>query len=864
MRGIIILLLIVLNPILILEIPEDKKTIVNHEFEILHATENISGLVDNSTTISWIKSHQKNDGGYGRLGSFWSHGSWTYAGVHALTLLDKTRIDGLASLDNIYNTMIYVQSLGIMNGYRLQDLYQTRLSAFENIYTLNLLGYEPFNKQSIVQELSQTNLTQLPDKDWWDHRIERIFYTVAALKLLDVTDNVNRGNVEGLVNWLNIRQNPDGGWDNIGSDDDPFHLDGTSYVTYTWYAAMTLSYLKVSIPNNETLVKFIQSCQNPDGGFGNRPDGLGSSSDVYYTFAAIETLGIFDEKPVDVNGVIRWLNRLQNYDGGFGDKPQWNSRLYSTYYAIHSLIMLNGTIFEKIRDLPNSDPIPATHHVFSFGMEVSGYAEHFSSESVLIADDLGLDLIGLKTWDVSQSTRANEFAEYYNLSTRTVLSPKFYPENIQINGLGRFSDVSDVIYPPDSDHGGGGILIFEWQEYKDRIKRGHEGGALFFIGSHSRDFDYLIIDDSLENLSGYDLIDGGSLHRGETVRRFPWFERWIGKIPMVANNDASQEFWKLRKEFKTVRTLFIAPNGTLEGFKESILKNRVVVVFKTTNEPGFDDIVLYGSTEATSFLQDHRNEWIWWVDPHSISEVLITPIMHGSSIVPDNSYEWELGNFTGIILRIKNDTQFVSFKLDGQQLNNLTFVNRTDSFTLSSFFYVHLKWIPNGTHVVEVEYVSQDGLDLVKTLIFDTKYPSLHLRQLIHFPNDPTNRDSIIVKVTVIERVPAKQVILWYSVDGKLTWNTVNMSKDENTVYSAIIDKIQPDTIVYYYVEAVNKTANFSRLPRNKMEYASFVVYYERSPEESIYIFTFSMILIVSIMSLLAEFHWNRNARKQS
>ncbi|MFX0195630.1 MAG: prenyltransferase/squalene oxidase repeat-containing protein [Candidatus Hodarchaeota archaeon] len=858
-RGLIILLLVMLNPCLIRE--ASKTTVANHEPEMLRVAENTPRLVDNSTTISWIKSHQKKNGGYGRLDNFWSHGSWTYAAVHALTLLNKTRTDNRLTLpENTYDTMIYVQSLGMGNGYLVP--YRTNFHAFENIYTLNLLGYESFNKQSIVQKLFQANLTLLADTDWYDRSIEEIYYTVAALKLLGVADRANLGDIVGLVNWLKSFQNSDGGWDNIGSDNDPDNLDGTSYVTFTLYAAMTLSYLNVTIPNNDTLVKFIQSCQNSDGGFGNRPDGLGSISDVYYTFTAIQTLAIFDKQPIDVNGAIRWLNRLQNYDGGFGDKPQWNSRLYSTYYAIHSLIMLKGTIYEKIRQPPKSYPIPTTHHVFSYGMEVSGYSEQFSSESVSIANDLGLDLIGIKTRYKLQSTRANEFAEYYNLSTRTVLNPEFHGEKIDVNGLGRFSHVADILYPPDGDSGGVGGTM-EWQDYKNRIKRGHEAGALYFIGSHTRDFDYLIIDDSLESHSGYDIITGGSSH-GEAVRQFPWFERWIGKLPMVANSDAHQEFWNTRKQFKTVRTLFIAPNSTWEGFKEAVFKNRVVVSFKTADTTGFDDVVLYGATEAINHLLDHGNEWIWWGSHDFIFKVLIIPITHGSSVVPDNSYEWDLGNFTGTILRIKNDTQFESFKLDGQQLNNLTFVNRTSSHTLSSFFYVHLERISNGTHVAEVEYVSQDNLKFVKTVIFDVEYSSLYLHELAHFPADTTKQGSIIVKVTAIERVPAKHVILWYSLDEKATWNSVNMSKGENTVYTAIIEKVPPDRAVYYYVEAIDKIGNSFRLPRNKMNFATFVVSYQRTAEEYIYIFIFSVIPIVGIISLLTEFLWNRKVRKHS
>jgi len=521
--------------------------------------------------------------------------------------------------------------------------------------------------------------------------------------------------------------------------------------------------------------------------------------------------------------------------------------------------MLNGTIFEKMRKQPKLDPIPTNHNVFSYGMEVSGYGEQYSSESVLIADDLGLDLIGLKTLDAWQAIRANEFAEYYNLSTRVVLNPEFYPDKIDVKGLGRFSHVADILYPSDGAPGRGGE--FKWQEYKIRIKQGHESDALFFIGPHTRDFDYMIIDDSLETHSGYNLIQGGTIQGENVVCRYPWFERWIGKIPMVSNTDAHREFWELRGHFQAVRTLFIAPNSTWEGFKDSVLKNRVVVAFKTANTPGFDDIVLYGSTEAINFLQDHRNDWIWWESPYP--RAVITPITHGSSIVPDNSYEWDLGNFTGTILRIKG-AKFKAFKLDGQQLYNQTFIDRTNYYKYSSFYYVHLERILNGTHVAEVEYVSGDGLRYVKTLIFDIRYPSLYLRELTHFPAEPTDKDSIKVSITAIERVPAKHVILWYSIDGKLTWNAVSMSKDENMIYSAVIGKMPPETTVYYYVEAVDKADNSIRLPQNNMDYESFVIFYQQSPKDYTHIFTFSVILIVSFMSFYAEFHWNRKARKHS
>lgn len=93
-----------------------------------------------------------------------------------------------------------------------------------------------------------------------------------------------------------------------------------------------------SIPHLETHLNILESCQNPDGGFGNRP---GSVSYMECLFYALVVLGLFGSTKRVYQGALDFISCRQNLDGGFGDEPGRESGLYDAYYALIALNMID-------------------------------------------------------------------------------------------------------------------------------------------------------------------------------------------------------------------------------------------------------------------------------------------------------------------------------------------------------------------------------------------------------------------------------------------------------------------------------------------------------------------------------------------
>jgi len=101
-------------------------------------------------------------------------------------------------------------------------------------------------------------------------------------------------------------------------------------------------YLKGDLSREErdSIVSWIYSCKNPDGGFGFLPHTTSFIENTYYALDALKRLGIgLGEK--DRNKIIEFILSCYTGKGGFTRKGIGAPFLDATYYAIHSLILLS-------------------------------------------------------------------------------------------------------------------------------------------------------------------------------------------------------------------------------------------------------------------------------------------------------------------------------------------------------------------------------------------------------------------------------------------------------------------------------------------------------------------------------------------
>lgn len=101
---------------------------------------------------------------------------------------------------------------------------------------------------------------------------------------------------------------------------------------------------KVSVLRNhgiklerQEIVRWVQLCQNGDGGFGFYP---GTTSYMENTYCALEILSKLDSSPQEIGPCREYLLNCQTKSGGFGRAPMSFPFIESTFHAVAGLFML--------------------------------------------------------------------------------------------------------------------------------------------------------------------------------------------------------------------------------------------------------------------------------------------------------------------------------------------------------------------------------------------------------------------------------------------------------------------------------------------------------------------------------------------
>lgn len=580
---------------------------------------------DADAVVHYVLSCQKQNGAFGPLEQAYTDVAWTYPAVYTLKLLNIPVPNADSCLRN--GQQAWIEKAPWKNGPWYSSFFQKT-----DLYRL-------FGKEGPLEEgIAPGKSWQLAFKPRTSYLELRNYHTgeffdLASLWCIVGTTKHLRASVanpEAANTFISSRQTSAGGFvEGLGATTRP--TEAQAHLISTHDAVMTLTTLGLPVPNKQACINWIRSCQAPDGGFRWHPTATSYSnqSDVWYTWAALQTLDALSAKPSNSTACAQWLNALQNPDGGFGDRRGWASRLYSTYYAVESLRWLTGDarqgITPKQLDRAVDKVIPeGRYHIYQ--------AHHKSPaggpgmvDSVVA---MGLNLIGIKSTEkaispgegMSQAVKeAREYAARKGYKLEIVECPENYSHKISwFSGLPA-DHVSNFIIPPGLSNSTlttyntayqAGKTGLPWTAFTEQVIRPILGLKTLFYPEldYTMANAYMVYDEGLDGHVGYNAVPGAHFGNSDWMRHFPYKERWVGQLPIIADGDAHGNIVQWRKWIDEFRNVYIATDYHYQAYIDASIQNRSVCVIRYAT----GEIRYYGAPAAVAYLKKHRQEWQWW------------------------------------------------------------------------------------------------------------------------------------------------------------------------------------------------------------------------------------------------------------
>lgn len=574
--------------------------------------------VDGASAERYLLSHQRPNGAFGPAGHDHADLAWNYPAAHALALLrgEVPRADDCYT----HGQGALYKAKGSHNTNWSWDLYQRAQLArvlgksgpLEGTWTLE------------YQDRQGKYYFRIPDARL--HQRVAPFCDISTLSHFVLGITTSGGKIQNSVDardYLLARQVPSGAFvDSYRPGPDP----AEAHVVATSEAVLTLRALGLAVPHPDKCAAWIRSCQAPSGGFRWSPSHPSRSNapDVWYTWAAVRALQALGSEPDHRARSLEWLNSLQNADGGFGDRPGWNSRLYSTYYAVHAIQVLAGEARRGIvpkKAVARGRVLPeGTYSIFQAHLK----SPPGGADMVEAARRLGFHLLGVKTNSPGapargiEEARAHARAKGYPLEI--LACPEQYPYRLSWLGGHPADHVANFLVPNGPEHQArleavdrAGKEKLSWEDFKTRvIAPVLEAGSLFYPEmDYSMVNAYMVYDDGLEGGPGYNALIGAlGWPVWDWIRFFPYRERWVGKLPIVADGDAHGDLAKWEERLDRQRVLYLAKTHDVAGFLDACRDGRTVCVIRGGEDKS--EIAYYGDPAAVEHVKRHRSSWQWW------------------------------------------------------------------------------------------------------------------------------------------------------------------------------------------------------------------------------------------------------------
>lgn len=588
--------------------------------------------VDADAVTAYVRSCLKPNSAFGPADQEYTDAAWNYPAVLTLSLMGEGVANPRAVLENGLGAPLGHGGMGhwlFFHQHRLRQLLgapikpkHRQVEVFHQGTAVRYYG-SPYGLDDVVFKAGGKDLPEvdLTAEKLGYYNLASLYYTLAGLEASGREAATKRP----LIDYILRRQAIGGGFSDVRNADGA-PRDEDAHIAHTYHAVESLRLLGAEIPNRDKCIAFVHACQDADGSFRFNPakKQLGNQPDIYYTFAALQTLARLKARPEKVSQCIAWINSLQNADGGFGDKPRWRSRLYSTYYAVQSLGILTGDprdgVEEKKLAIASYESIPDG----KFGI----YQSVFKIPLVAPNDLAGLakrklNLLALKStkWTDAEPLLSAIAAE--KLPLDVVLCPEMYPHrlrrsgDISLNHVGNFTldprwtteekarwEAADAIGRNDP----------LWKDYAARVIRPlRELGSLCYPEQDfEMEFAYSAYDEGVSNKDSYNAILAGfNWPPHDFVRVFPWRERYTDKLTAIADCDAHGDLVKWSPQLDYTRHLYIASGPRYADFQEAAAAGRIVCAI-VKPEGVKSGVSLYGPPAAVEYARKHMAEWKWW------------------------------------------------------------------------------------------------------------------------------------------------------------------------------------------------------------------------------------------------------------
>lgn len=450
--------------------------------------------------------------------------------------------------------------------------------------------------------------------------------------------------------YLAARRRANGSFNNTPAAD-----GGDGHVMNTWWSLQALRILGGAEERKAETIAWLQACQRDAGGFTFQPQPeFGGVDDVAYTRAGLRSLQLLGAKPRQVEAAANYLRSLANADGGFSDRPGWQSNPLATYYALDALDAigaLGSAATVKRRPAPAKIEIPAGLRVFT--IQIQAHGQGSPQDAVELARSLKIDLWGAKNAKPEWIARARAIAAARSVPVTFFAANEEYGTWVNIPGMGTYSHTSDLMAPADAPIGPalaqrGNTRAVSWPEFRERRLAPLEraGGRLVWQFGENEELVRMLLDDSVAR-GGFAAISTFHFGNPDFTNSEPFLNRWRGKIPFIALQDAhGPEPWWFSDMTTGFRTLFLGTEATWDAWLRALQANWVVPVRRDGWTRG-QTWMHAGSKEVLDYVRAQEREWRWWDSP-----AVTRPMVSLAVLRPEDEFEAGRPD-RGVLLRVR-------------------------------------------------------------------------------------------------------------------------------------------------------------------------------------------------------------------
>jgi len=598
------------------------------------AAEPANVVVDADAVVKYVNRCRKPNGAFGPFDQEYTDAAWNYPAIRTLQQLGVEVANPDAIVEHGSGSPAGHAGNGHGQFFHHHGIRQALNRKIEPAHRLVEVTYGTSKLGYYSNPLGPSDELQFqaggrPNPDPLDigalkfvyHNLASLYYLVAGLDASNRQPSERRP----LIEYVQRRQAESGGYCDVRASDGVPNADD-AHIAHTLQAVAALTLLKGTISRPDDIAAFVHSCRLADGSYrwNSRSTLPGNDADVYYTWAALRTLKLLNRQPAQVAATRAWLNSLQNADGGFGDRPGWRSRLYSTFYAIEALALLDGEARSGIAVKKLASPRGETIADGDFRV----YQAQFKMPVVVPGDikslrTRGFHLLALKSDKFAEAEPLLATIREQQLPMDVVLCPEAYPHRLKqlggmvVNHVGNFtldprwSTEQRAAWLAADAAGREGL---PWSEYRDRVVRPLEeiGSLAYPEQDYEMEYAYIAYDSDRSTHRGYNaVIAGFNWAPRDFVRVFPWRERYTERLTPISDVDAHGNLEKWSPHLDSTRHLYIARGPKYADFQEAVAAGRVVCV--VVNAPGVPSgVTYYGPGPAVEFVRRHVREWRWW------------------------------------------------------------------------------------------------------------------------------------------------------------------------------------------------------------------------------------------------------------